>query len=531
MNPDSAAHAFLLEAPQFRLGGLPTEMPHPATSDLAHLACHDLPAGIECLRGVDLEALTLMAPAAEAIAALAARMTDVLGQGGRIFLCGCGATGRLSLSLEVLWREQAPPSMGDRVQAFMAGGDLALVRSVEDFEDHPEHGARQLDDLGFDARDLLVATTEGGETPWVIGATERALQVSAEPPWFLYCNPDPILRETVERSQRVIDHPSIRKISLHVGPMALAGSTRMQASTVLMLAVGTALDFQLPGAERPTPQAVQGRIVALRDELAGLALSDLLAPAIRLESALYHDHGTVLYETDQWGITILTDTTERAPTFSLRPFENRGDLEPHPSLSYFHLPGTPDSLAAWCRLLHREPRPLDWPEVVSVAGRERLLGFDFSDAGRVARLHLTTGRARGFFRVTRDQEAVRMRLATGHEEADTRFPLAPSLLHTHLLLKMVLNMHSTLVMGRLGRYEQNLMTWVRPSNKKLIDRSIRYVQHLLERQGITRQSYEDIARRCFAEMASLGEDQPIVLQVYEALLREESPPAMDPPGA
>ena len=53
----------------------------------------------------------------------------------------------------------------------------------------------------------------------------------------------------------------------------------------------------------------------------------------------------------------------------------------------------------------------------------------------------------------------------------------------HLLLKIILNTHSTLVMGKLNRYEGNLMTWVRPSNKKLIDRSLRYIDLLLERQG------------------------------------------------
>ena len=53
----------------------------------------------------------------------------------------------------------------------MAGGDVAIIASVEDFEDHPEFGAHQLLSLGFADNDLLIACTEGGETPWVIGAT------------------------------------------------------------------------------------------------------------------------------------------------------------------------------------------------------------------------------------------------------------------------------------------------------------------------------------------------------------------------
>ena len=55
-------------------------------------------------------------------------------------------------------------------------------------------------------------------------------------------------------------------------------------------------------------------------------------------------------------------------------------------------------------------------------------------------------------------------------------PLDPSWhpLERQTLLKMLLNQHSTLVMGRLGRYESNIMTWVSPNNGKLVDRAARY---------------------------------------------------------
>ena len=50
-----------------------------------------------------------------------------------------------------------------------------------------------------------------------------------------------ILLEVADRSRRVIEHEKIRKLNLTVGPMAISGSTRMQASTILMSAVGLAL--------------------------------------------------------------------------------------------------------------------------------------------------------------------------------------------------------------------------------------------------------------------------------------------------
>src|SRR6185437_7676438 len=63
------------------------------------------------------------------------------------------------------------------------------------------------------------------------------------------------------------------------------------------------------------------------------------------------------------------------------------------------------------------------------------------------------------------------------------------LLH-HLTLKMLLNIHSTLVMGRLGRYESNVMTWVLPTNGKLVDRAARYSILLLEKKGVRNVDYD-----------------------------------------
>ena len=55
-------------------------------------------------------------------------------------------------------------------------------------------------------------------------------------------------------------------------------------------------------------------------------------------------------------------------------------------------------------------------------------------------------------------------------------------------------------MGRLGRYENNLMTWVSPTNCKLVDRATRYITHLLECAGRTEQRYEDIVLQLFTEL-------------------------------
>jgi N-acetylmuramic acid 6-phosphate etherase len=79
---------------------------------------------------------------------------------------------------------------------------------------------------------------------------------------------------------------------------------------------------------------------------------------------------------------------------------------------------------------------------------------------------------------------------------------------------MLLNSHSTLVMGRLGRFEGNIMTWVRPTCNKLIDRAIRYAGHLLRKNGIEK-TYKEIAYACFELMERVPADQPLVYAILE----------------
>jgi len=506
MGADAEAERFLAVSGEFRLGELATERSHPATAELSRLAEEDPCRGITALAGIDLEALARSAEKVPEIVELRSEIGRTLRDGKRVFLCGCGATGRLSLSLEVLWREHIKdPRLRDSVIGFMAGGDAALIRAIEDFEDHPEFAARQMRELCFGPEDLLIACTEGGETPFVIGAAEAALKTSSRAPFFLYCNPDGPLCKAAERSKRVLEEPGIRKLNLETGPMALAGSTRMQASTVLMLAVGAALfgfrgDFEIPR-----------EIERLAARLHGLD-ANVLAPFIEEESRIYDAEGYILYETDVYGITLLTDTTERAPTFSLLPFESRRVRPSEPSLCYLCLPEEEEPRGAWRRLLGRAPRPLDWKRYPRT-GLWQLQGFDLSRRTRERRERKVGAKNQHRFAIERSGDRLSWRLGRLQERFDVS---GLPLLSEHLLLKMLLNIHSTLVMGRLGRYEGNLMTWVRPSCNKLIDRAIRYTIELARRDRLS-PSYEEAALALFHEKRALRDDEPIVLRTLDRL--------------
>ncbi|MFA6235742.1 MAG: hypothetical protein WC635_00335 [Bacteriovorax sp.] len=513
MNQDQKARAGALEfisvSHQFRLGSLPTESPHPKTINLSTEAKADLPRAIESILDIDRDVFKRLNQSLPELKILKADILKTINEGGRVFLCGCGATGRLSLALETIWRDQHEndPSLREQIISFMAGGDVALIHSVEKFEDFPEFGERQLVELGFREGDMLVSCTEGGETPFVIGATEAAEKISRRPPYFLYCNPDDILIQTAERSKNIIENPRIKKINLTVGPMALTGSTRMQATTILMYAVGLCLWFYDKDSSE-----IENELSRMTKFVNETSLN-FLAPFIECESELYKKGEYLLYETDgKLGISILTDTTERSPTFSLYPFENQDDLEKHPSLTYLYFPHSTDSNSAWLELLKRSPRTFHWPEVTAQTSQERLVGFDFSQQLKVLRPAYLKA-AHNHFKINFLEEKNAL-LFNLNEQTYILHLNDLNFLSAHLVLKITLNNLSTLVMGRLDRYESNLMTWVRASNNKLVDRAVRYVDTLLRQKGIV-VPYEDLVHACFRIKDQIPRDQSLVLTMVK----------------
>ena len=253
------AREFIDQEQQFHLGALPTEQSNPKTRGLAETAQRDPAAAVRMLQAVDADVL----PKAEQVFArqefprLGAAMRRAIDDGRQICFSGCGATGRLSILLESMWRDfcwelrqKHPdiaarlPGLDDRVVSIMTGGDYALIRSVENFEDHMEFGRQQAREAGLGQGDVLVAITEGGETSSVIGTVWQGRENGAEV-FFVFNNPADVLARHVERSRQVIEESSITKLDLSCGPMALAGSTRMQATTAELLVVGAALETAL----------------------------------------------------------------------------------------------------------------------------------------------------------------------------------------------------------------------------------------------------------------------------------------------
>ena len=167
-------------------------------------------------------------------------------------------------------------------------------------------------------------------------------------------------------------------------------------------------------------------------------------------------------------------------------------------------------------LLGREPRALNWPGLEGRVELQRLYGHDFSRKILDARREYLPDAEHATFKIHKTGQSLTLQC----NEISHTFGLnGLSRLGEHIVLKMLLNTHSTLIMGRLGRYEGNLMTYARPSNNKLIDRTIRYVELLLQQRGL-KKSYQEIAYACFQEMETIRPDEPIVLKTLQRLLQQ-----------
>lgn len=139
-------------------------------------------------------------------------------QGGRLFYIGAGTSGRLG----VLDASELPPTFGvscDWVIGIIAGGDAALRHAVENAEDIPEQGWKDLLAYHPTKDDTVLGIAASGTTPYVIGALSQARE-NGLVTGCITSNPGSPLAN-------VSDYP----IETIVGPEFVTGSSRMKSGT------------------------------------------------------------------------------------------------------------------------------------------------------------------------------------------------------------------------------------------------------------------------------------------------------------
>ena len=509
------ARDFIDNEKQFQLGFLPTEQSNPITATLEEDFRRSTIAGIQCLQRGDRQMPITMRHvfAGRRFAKLVDSMVStVTGPKGRIIFSGCGATGRLSILLESMWRDffhrraaeltREERALADRSASIMTGGDFALIRSVEFFEDYAEGGRRQAAALDVGAGDTFVAITEGGETSSVLGTLRYAAEHGATC-FLVFNNPADILRSRLDRCREAIDNPKVTVIDLYCGSMSVAGSTRMQATSSEQLLCSCALEAALCRVlPRFATETASDYTLAFERLLSGLesdAGRRMIADEIEFEKAVYEAGGRITYLADKCMLDLFTDNTERAPTFMIPPLRSSRERDFAQSWAFVKNPLHPTE-ECWSEMMRRRPRCLeftaddarslgmpqgfiDHPPLIKYSdlitymignepAPERIEGY-----ARAAAVVLNVPGAESSFAAAADRLA-----AAWPERRDFTFafPIADSPLEIwkHLAVKLAFNCLSTGTMAEMGRIAGNWMSWVSMSNKKLIDRCIRLVSEL-----------------------------------------------------
>lgn len=552
----AAAKNFLDNEKQFQLGVIPTEQSNPVTKNLSFIIAKDTEAGVKNLLAADetISGVVEKAMATKEFDLLIDDLVRVMTERRKFVLSSVGASGRMALTLGSMWRKfwfEMISKIPNRKELFMdminvsddfmTGGDRALVQSVENYEDYMSFGREQIRESKVGPDDVVLALAECALSASIDASALEGDDLGIST-YFFYTNPKYILSKTIERARLVFERENIHFIDLFVGNMAVAGSTRMQSATVQLLAVGAAFEIAISRFLEENLTADELKVVgtkALNKNEYANAYSNVLkemnkpksvaglAKFIEKETDIYNKKGLVTYIAHDYLIDIMTDTTERQPTFTLPPFRKYADKTSGISWAYVKDPLYPSEVA-WQHIFYRPIKGLDWTkedyirmnateDIISnppLVGSDQVFLYNIGnedDESRYSTEHSVLMAVDIDGSVNKDlmkwyntnkekfSEGLVVRigdipegnLCSNEILIPVATPKTPLNLMTHMVVKVGFNLVSTGTMAKMGRIWGNWMIQVFPTNKKLIDRSTRIIAN------IAKISYEEALEEFF----------------------------------
>jgi N-acetylmuramic acid 6-phosphate etherase len=193
--------------------------------------------------------------AAPAIAAAVDAANLRLREGrGRIIYAGAGTSGRVAVQdgVELLPTYSWP---WDRLAFAVAGGEVALMRAVENAEDDCDAGRAFVAEQKIDVDDVVIGVAASGKTPYTLAVLEAARAAGALT-IAMANNPDTAMLSAAEFA-----------ILLDTGSEPVCGSTRMKAGTAQKVALNmfsTALMVRLGGVYKGLMVGMQATNAKLR---------------------------------------------------------------------------------------------------------------------------------------------------------------------------------------------------------------------------------------------------------------------------
>ena len=209
-----------------------TEQQNPYTKDI------DSKTVTEILELINREDKTIAKKVAAAIPDITKAVeltTATIRNDHRVVYVGAGTSGRLG----VLDASEMPPTFSappDWFTGIIAGGDVALRKSIEGAEDQPENAVKDLNTFGLETGDMVIGISTSGAAAYV----QRAIAYGRElgcGTCYIMCTPKPFYEAEADVVIRVA-----------TGPEVITGSTRMKAGTATKLVlnmISTATMVQL----------------------------------------------------------------------------------------------------------------------------------------------------------------------------------------------------------------------------------------------------------------------------------------------
>jgi N-acetylmuramic acid 6-phosphate etherase len=192
-----------------------TEDLNPFTSNIPEWNDEDI---VSFIHTIDIQAYEAVGNQIKNITLACKMATEAIEKGGRVIYIGAGTSGRIGAQdvVELLPTYDLGHEFFDFI---LAGGDRALLRSVEGAEDEKEGSIEELQKRNLNSKDLIIGITASGTTPFVIGAMEYALSLG--------CNTIGL----TNNYGKIIKTYSTICIELLTGSEVIQGSTRMKAAT------------------------------------------------------------------------------------------------------------------------------------------------------------------------------------------------------------------------------------------------------------------------------------------------------------
>ncbi len=486
-------------AQKFSLGSTTTEKLHEKTRTLSQRMQGDVIEGLQMLWDADQAVVEGLERSIPEIQKLAPELAERMKAGGRIFLVGSGSSGRVAVDL-------AAKCGSGQIRGVIAGGDSAMIRAKEGFEDSEADGEKCLQPFALTAQDTVFLISASGSASFNVGCGHYAANQGAHVHYFY--NSQEIPSRTRQLFERV-NNPVV-PWELDIGPQSISGSTRLQSATLAEACLGSLLGTALlsdplyakgllenmkEGNQRICQHlATIGQFV---EKEADVFLSKQ-ANFRRLKDETGRGYVTLVGEKECLR-EILIDATETSPTFSVNPIRRETETVPKRAEFRAYLAGENNNRAAWEALVGRSVESEAVEQFLLAMGAEGQHAYEKRPRGMgnmmigvvkqgqaaevIDALEKVSAQEGEVGMIAVSREAVTIENAPSLSLVLDEVATDPLGLTETILLKQILNMISNGSMVLMGKVHGNRMIDVRAANQKLIDRVMRLVKEIWVEAG------------------------------------------------